>query len=291
MPTIPAKFPVEDFAAWPAMSMDRYASLESMSGARIAKQGDIYWRQVRSFFHRPLIPFRKYDLESTSREFKKFGAFQHAVCEGQPHNSYLNLVVYEDVRSYEARRLHRGPARNLVAAMENGVQVRRLSNEKDFCDQGYPIYLSFYHRAKYSFASHRKRREGFAHWARALFQFPELVLLGGFSGPTLVGFGIACKVQDAVILKTSMHSDQGLTLRTPDLILHHWRQKAQEDGAVDVIYDGGLSTDGIDEFKLRRGARVVSLPAYLHANPLLLRMIKRISKPRYDLLVGHERTD
>ena len=280
---------MDGFDQWPAMSPERYAALELSSGVRIIKQGDVYWRRVRPFFYRPLFPFCKYDSVSINRSFRKFAACQYAVWEGQPSNSFLNLLIYNDVRSYDAEKLRRGPAKNLAFAIEHGLQVRRLFDDRDFCVQGYRAYLSFYNRTKYRFANHRTDRQGFEHWTKTLFRFPELVVLGAFLGPSLVGFGIACAVEGTVIMKTAVHSDLGLELRSPDLLLHLWRLAARNDSNAKMIYDSAMTTPGIDEFKRRRGAVVTALPAHLRASPLLLKTIRRLDKTRYDRLLGSEK--
>src|SRR3954466_10822596 len=98
------------------MSPESYAAAEAASGVRIIKRGDIYWRRVRPFFYRPLFPFCGYDRRSVERSFPKLAAYQHAVLEGQSSNSYLNLIFYDDIRSYDGEKLHRGPVKNISCA-------------------------------------------------------------------------------------------------------------------------------------------------------------------------------
>jgi hypothetical protein len=278
--------PLRDFQSWPPMSVERFAALEGAAGLKISKQSDIYWREVRPFFYRPLAPFCKYDPQKTKRQFRLLAAFQHAVTEGQPSNSYLNFIVFDDLRNYDPGKLHRNAQRNLKAAKKNNLTAARISEEKEFVERGYELYLSFYKRAKYKFATHRTRKEGFAEWAHSLFQFPDMIVLGAYQGDELLGFEMSCRVQDTVVLKTMVHSDKGLELRAPDLILHQWRVAAREDPGIAMIYDSGLSTRGIDEYKLRRGAKVVAEPAYLHANPVLLGVVKKFGRDNYKRLVG-----
>ena len=70
--------PLRDFQSWPPMSVERFAALEGAAGLKISKQSDIYWREVRPFFYRPLAPFCKYDPQKTKRQFRLLAAFQHA---------------------------------------------------------------------------------------------------------------------------------------------------------------------------------------------------------------------
>jgi len=54
-----------------------------------------------------------------------------------------------------------------------------------------------------------------------------------------------------------------------------------------MIYAGlYLQNEGINKFKIERGARVVALPAYLHIHQLILWSFKKLRKNVYDRLVG-----
>ena len=196
--------------------------------------------------------------------FHKLAAYQHAVLEDQSSNSYLNLIVYDNIRSYDGEKLHRGPVKNISLAIERGVKVKRLFDERAFCSQGYEVYLSFYRRTRYGFAKNRIDREGFEQWTKTLFLFPELVVLGALSGRDSSAFGVACAVEGTVIIKSGVHSNVGLELHTPDLMLHHWRLAARNDSTVSTIYDSAvmnmvltnLNVDAVQWSKRRICARV-----------------------------------
>ncbi len=280
---------VENVAPWKAMQVERYVAQEIATGQKkITKQGNVYWRQIRPFFYRPLPPFLQYDLESTTRDFHLLAGFQHGVLNGQPSNSGINLMIFDEVGSYSAGKLHHSVLGNVKRAIKNHVTVRCLTDVVEFSEKGHEAYLSFYERTRYEFATYRLRPEGFARWARALFEFPELLILGAFSGEKLIGYEISCRVLDVLVLKAAVHSDLSLKLRAPDLLLHLMRMRARESGDIAMIYDSCISTPGINQFKIRRGARVATVPAHLHMNRLLLRSLKVVNKARYLQVVGYE---
>jgi hypothetical protein len=271
---------------WPVMSLERFAALEASTGQSVTRQGDMYWKRIRPFFYRPLVPYLQYDTQTVARTFGKLAVFQHAVQDGQPYNSYLNPIIFENPREYEVRKLQSNAQRCLKSAQKNELQVRRITDEGEFCDKGHDVYLSFYQRSGYHYATYRTRKEGFARWSRGLFQFPELLIFGAYKDDELFGFEVTCLVEGAVILKSIVHSDKGLGLRSPDIVLHHCRSLAREDLNVHMIYDSPMSSAGIDQFKIRRGARVLALPARLHANPFLLLVAKKARKALYRRLLG-----
>ena len=273
---------------WSSMTIDRYAALERATGSKVVKIGDLWWQQVRPFFYRPLLPFKKYDLQRTTEDgFSRIAAFQHAVEDGQSRNSYLNPIVFEEARAYDMKKLPYNAQKHIKKALKNNVTVSRIVDEKEFSESAYPCYLSFYERTKYAFAASRRHRDGFSHWSHALFQFPETVVLGAFAGRELLSFEIGCLVEDTFILKTLVNSDKALKLGAPDLLLHGYRISVREQPNIRTIYDSLLGQrSGINEFYLVRGARVLALPAFLHMHPALLWLTRRTNKNTYERLLG-----
>jgi hypothetical protein len=269
------------------MTVDRYAALERATGIKVVKVGDIWWQQVRPFLYRPLLPFRKYDLKKTEDGFAGIGAFQYGVEDGQPSNSYLNPIVFDEPHNYDLKMLRYNVQKHVKKALKNGVTVSRIVDEKEFCESAYPCYVSFYERTKYAFDASRRQKDGFSRWAHALFQFHEMVVLGAFAGRELVSFEIGCLVEDTFILKTLVNSDKALKLGAPDLLLHTYRTGVCEQPNINTIYDSMLGqSSGINEYYIVRGARVLALPAFLHMHPALLWLIRKANKGIHKRLLG-----
>jgi hypothetical protein len=263
---------------WMPMTVDRYAALQRATGGRVWSQGDIWWQQVRPFFYRPVLPFESYDTKYVQK-LSKFVVFQHATKEGQSNNSYLNPIVFNEVKKYEISKISENPRRIIHRASKVGMKIHKFIDAGEFCEQAFPVYLSFYERTKYSYGTHRRRKEGFLQWARSIFQFPEAVILGVQIGGDLLGFEISCLVDQTLIIDTVIHSDKGLKCGSSDWALHHIRLSAREQGGIEQIYHSMFTKNsGINEFKVRRGARIMALPAYLHLHPLWLATVGTFSK-------------
>ncbi|HEY1273188.1 MAG TPA: hypothetical protein VGF08_14435, partial [Terriglobales bacterium] len=102
---------------WKRMSVERYAAEEIATGEKkITRQGEVYWRQVRRFFYRPLPPFIPHDLETTTRNFNVLAAFQHGVLPGQPSNSEIQLMTFGDLGGYSIDKLDYRVAKNIKRA-------------------------------------------------------------------------------------------------------------------------------------------------------------------------------
>jgi hypothetical protein len=268
------------------MGVPRYADFQRAIGLKLTHQGDIWWQQVRPFFYRPLLPFKTYDLKSLDRSHK-LGIFQHAVLNGQRANSYLNPVVFDDLANYELRNIGENGRRNLKRALNKKVRISPISKEREFAEKAYPVYLSFYDRTRYSFDTSRRDKSQFARWTRTIFQFPELLILGAFVDEELVGFEITCLVENVLIIDIVVHSDESLRCGAPDLLLHHQRSIVADCSDIHIIYDSMLAQNrGINEFKLRRGARVLALPALLHLHPFILQSLKMVKQNIYGRLYG-----
>jgi hypothetical protein len=279
-------------SSWLRMSVDRYAALERATAVKVVKKGNIWWHQIRPFLYRPLLPFKKYDLKTAREGFSKISAFQHCVEDGQPHNSCLNPVVFDELHSYDLKNMPGNVQRHVKKALRNRVTVSRIVDEREFSEKAYPVYLSFYERTKYGFDPSRRRKNGFSRWAHAVFKFHEAVVLGAFAGQELVGFEISCLIENTLILKTIVHSQRALRLGCPDLLLHHYRISALEQPDIHAIYDSMLAGNpGINEFKIVRGAKVLALPAFLNIHPIVLWWLKNTTESIYSRLHGFDMHD
>jgi hypothetical protein len=284
--------PLNEISApvWRTMSIDRYAQLVRANGGTVLKQGQIWFNEGHRFFYRPLLPHRKYDLYEARRQISKFGVFQHGVKDDQPQNCYLNMIIFDRLRSYAANTLSGGALRNLKEAMKSGVAVHRTCDPEEFASKGHPVYMSACRRNNYAadtrWGAQRRDPEGFARWTHTIFKFPETIVLGAYAGDELLSFEISWIVEDTLVLSTIVHSDHGIELRAPDLLLHAWRITVRDYPAVNFIFDSLMGSPGVDEFKLRRGARGVALRAYVNINPAALFLIRRIRPGAYARIAG-----
>lgn len=284
--------PLDEFAdpSWRAMTIDRYAQLVQATGGTVLKQGQLWFAQGRRFFYRPLLPHRKYDLYEIRRDVNKLGVFQYGVKDDQPHNCYLNSIIFDRLHSYEARTLGGSALRNLKEAVKNGVAVRRIRDPKEFASKGHPVYMSAYSRTGYGantrWGAQRRDPEGFAKWTHTIFQYPETIVLGAYAGGELLSFEVSWIVQDTLVLSTVVHSRSGIELRAPDLLLHAWRMALRDQPAVNSILDSLLGSSGVDEFKLRRGGRALAVRSYVNISRPALSMMRHIWPHGYSRIVG-----
>jgi len=284
--------PLDEIAApaWQTMSIDRYAQLVEAAGGTVFKQGPVWFREGHRLFYRPLLPHRKYDLCEARRHVTKLGVFQHGVKDNQPHNCYLNFIIFDRLWSYEGTRVSGGALRNLKEATKNGVTVRRISDPEEFASKCYPVYMSAYRRNQYGagtrWGAQRRDPEGFAKWAHMIFQFPETIVLGAYARDQLLSFEISWIVEDTLVLNTIVHSDNGIALRTPDALLHAWRIAVRDQPGVNIIWDSFMGTPGVDEFKLRRGGRALALRAYVNIDRATLFLLRHTWPRAYSRLAG-----
>lgn len=270
------------------MTEDTYAAFERATAMTVIKTGKMWWTQVRPYFYRPLLPFKKYDSKKTRHEFDRMGGYQHGVQEGEPNNSYLNPIIFDDLRNYDPESLRKGARGCLKKALNENLAVRRMTDVEEFSEQGYPAYLSFFNRTRYHFDTSRREKAGFRRWARGVLQFPEAVVLGAFRGEQLVSFEISCLVGDTLIIKTVVHSDAALKVGGPDLLLHYRRTMAASCPEIRFMFDSLLVRDqGVNEFKLSRGAKILSMPSYVHLRPAFLWLMRNVSKSTYARIAGY----
>lgn len=269
------------------MNIDQYAQLEQQTGIPLIKKGEIYWREVRPFFYRPLLPFDPYPIEATSELFPFWNMIQFPVEEKSRANSALNMIVIDDIQTYSIETLHKDRRRDVRKAIQNGVTIKQIHDAESFIPQAYPVYLSFYGRTQYGHHKDRNERETFANWIRTLIAFEDVYLLGAYLNHELIAILVYCIVDGILVGKSLINSEKAIHSRTPDLLLHYTREEIAQKAKVDLIFTGMvLREQGINNFKLWRGAKILSLPAYLKMPSPAKTILKTLKKAEYEFLIG-----
>jgi hypothetical protein len=265
--------------AWRIMSADDYAAFQRTQHETVVRVGDVLWKRVRPFFHRPLFVFEELDPGSVRPPGSAvIGGCQFAVSSAHQANSQLNLRIFTDVQDYSPDHLQENPRRQIRSA-EKRLQIRAITDPEEFKNQAYPVYRSFYERTHYPFLAERRSRIGFARWADGLFRFSGNLVLGADRGGRLGAVGVTQLVDDTVFYSTFFCDDESLRMHAADLMLHVVRLAARERAEVRRIF-AGLHKDGVgvDRFYLLRGCKVVRKPAWLELSRLS-RFLLRVCLP------------
>jgi len=264
---------------WEIMSEEEFAAVEKDSGNTILRRGGVWWRKVRPLFFRPLLPFQSYRSDALKDAFGPLTGYQHLVDPDQPFNSHFNLLIWDRLQEYSLASVSQHTRSKIRKALENRVELNRIEDPESFIDGAYPVYRSFFSRTRYGFKSERQDRAGFEKWARKLLSHPKLMVLGATHEKKLVSVYISCRVGDSVVLKAAINSEEALGLHAPDLAIHNYREQASRIPEIRFLYDSFFQEhDGVNTFKIRRGARVSAFPARLRipaAFELVLRTARR----------------
>jgi hypothetical protein len=272
---------------WQSMSIDEYAHLEGDCGATIQQYGPVWWRRVRPFLYRPLDPFEPTSCDVIRHHLGPMTAVQHPVSDPESANSFYSLIVFDQLNNYCVENLHKHHRRYLREAVRNGIDFKRLLNGKDISDGLHDTYLAFYQRSKYTFSKNRLDRKHFNNWIACHLNQPKTEVTVAFHQNMPVGIYIACLLGDTLIWKTAVNSPLALKLRVPDLILHQYHERTRKQPEIKRIYCGFYSgNSGLDTFKLRRGAKIVTLPTHLRIHPCMLRLFRTFHPSAYQNLIG-----
>jgi hypothetical protein len=265
-----------------AMTADEYAALQIAMGEKVVRSGGVWWRAVRPFFYRPLLPFRELAPDRAAYPtLARLGAAQHLVSEGVPANSSMSLIVFDDPQSYSLELLDKSRRRDLRRSMERFV-VKRLTDVDDFSTSGHPVYLSFYERTRYAYKSDRTDPRRFAEWARTLMGFPKVCVLGAYRDDELVAVGVSFLVEDALFISSIFAESSALAGLVSESVLHGMREQVAGVRDVNLIFAAMAGMErGLDNFYLLRGARLESKPAWLSLNPLMSIVLQTLRPDSY----------
>ncbi|HPL63719.1 MAG TPA: hypothetical protein PK587_08130 [Syntrophales bacterium] len=265
----------------PAMTIAEHAALEEQAGARVRHSGGIWWRQVRPFFYRPVHLFLRAEPEKASPPAGSvLAGYQHLVTGEKGANSKMNFIVTDNTGEYSISSIA-SKYRRAIRKSARHLEIRRISDPAEFIDAGHPVYLEFFARTQYRWKRERENKESFAAWAGVLVQSPKVLVFGLYHEGILCCINVAYSVEDVIYYSSSFSNSTGLRFNAPEYSLHLIREFAAECRGAQMVFMGIAGSKGsLDDFKLRRGCRRSSEPAYYRMNPITLLLI-RILRPDY----------
>lgn len=245
------------------MTPAEYAAMERELGAKVVERGGIFWRQVRPFFYRPVLPTDEFSVAQMQKPFGFPNGFQHAIAAGEPANSQINFIMLVGLSDYSIEHLGRR-RKQLVRAASQNFQVRPLRDLREFKEQGFRAYRSFYNRTGYSHRADRKDEKTFQDWAEKVFSNPKVILLGAYGPEGLVGVSRSYLVGNTLVYATLFCETEALKKNVGELMFHELRVFAAGYNRIREIYVRNYQAgNSLDQYYLLRGCKLVSKPARL----------------------------
>lgn len=274
-----------DFPLHP-LSPAEYAAVERELGAKIVERNGIFWRQVRPFFFRPVLPTLEFSAAEVSKPFGWPNGFQHALAAGTAANSQMNFLMLDGLRDYSVEQLGRR-RKQLVRSASQIFQVRPLRDLREFQAQGFQAYRSFYNRTGYTHRADRKSETAFHQWAEKVFSHPKVILLGGYGPDGLVGVSRSYLVAGTLVYATLFCETEALKKNLGELMLHELRRLAAHDSRIAEIFVRNCQNgNSLDQYYLLRGCKLVSKPARLVLPAAVRTGIKFFLPRQHALLTG-----
>ena len=270
------------------MTLGEYAEFQVRFGVKIVHCDGGFWRQVRPFFYRPLLPVELLQAPAVSRPVGWPGGFQYIVAQGSPANSTMNFVMVDDPQNYSLEGLSH-KRRQLIKRSAQDFEVRPVDNPKELKESGHPVYLSFFERTRYAYKSDRQTKVVFDRWVDTLFSTPKTILLGGYGPDGLRAISTSSWVNHTLVYSTLICETAALKKNLGELMFHEVRRRAARQPLIKQIfvrpYQGGNS---LDEYYLFRGCRLARMPARLEMSTAILNMIRWTMPRQYKLLIGED---
>ena len=266
------------------MTVDGYAEVQTAVGVRVERVGEVYWTRVRRVFCRPLLPHEA--LTKNLAEARRAGCagFQCVVADPQSANSTMGFIIFEREPDYSLGAVSHN-RRRLIKSAAKLLEVRPIRDLPELQTQGYAAYAEFYRRTRYEYLASRRRAANFRQWAAAQLADPRATLLGAYRGGRLEAVSVAFWVRDTLLYASHFSTEEALRQGASELLLHALREAAARTPGIAQIfarrYQGG---NGMDQYYLMRGAKLVHKPARLQLEPLM-RLGLRLCRPQqYALL-------
>ena len=270
---------------WDRMTMDEFATCQQAEGLKVVQIDGTWWVEIRPFFFRPLFPFAQLDPQQQRYPKKALlGGYLHAVPAGMPANSTMNFFVYDDLKNYSISSLSSKRRKAITRGMKN-FTAKLLTNQKEFIDGAYEVYISFQKRTNYSYKDERVNRQAFEEWSRSLFTRPKVTKVGIYHQDKLCAVETSYLIEDVIIGDTLFANDMSLKLDVTDFIYHRVREAAVQTDARYVFTGFPTGVMSLDQSKFIRGCKLLTIPARCKINPVTLSVVKVFMKSSYDKLL------
>ena len=271
---------------WDPMTIDDFAQYKREDGMKVVKVDGVWWAEVRHFFFRPLVPF--HELEPWSKRYPAkaiLGGFLHVVPSHVQTKSCINFHVYDDLKNYSLDILSSNRRRKIRMGL-NKFTDRQITDVDEFVACGYEIYKIFFARTNYWYKNNRTQKEEFRAWARTMYDYPQIDKIGVYLNDKICAIVTSFQIDDIIFGDNLFSDNVGLNQNVVDFIMHRFRETAASTDAK--YFFSGLPTgkDSLDSSKLKRGCKLLSLPAYCKINPAALLLARLVMKDSYHKLLA-----
>jgi uncharacterized protein YcgL (UPF0745 family) len=271
---------------WEPMTIDEYAAFQRSSGAKVVKIRDTWWTEARPFFFRPLFPFAEINPQFNKYPIQSLlGGILHLVPSGVFSNSYMNLLLYDELKYYSTDKLSAKQRWILKKGLDNFCAMR-ITDLNQFVEEACTIYKSFYDRTSYFYKKERTNKEHFAAWAKPFFEYPKIVVMGAYHQDKLSAIDISYRVEDIIIDDIFFSDSQSQPLKVTDFLVHTLRETAKSTDARLLFRGFPTGKQTLDESKVTRGCKILKMPAYCKINPLALYVGKAFMNESYKKLIA-----
>jgi hypothetical protein len=267
------------------MTVDEFADYQIAIGSAVERYGALYWLRKKGLFFRPLLLHEAFSPSASDLPPLGLGGFQYIVPDWHEANSTMRFLILDDVHAYALGKLQ-SKRRLLIKNAAKLFVVRPIKEIAEFQEQGFHAYSSFYQRTRYQYKPERTRRSQFDQWADAVLKCTKALVLGGYDqGGKLKSVSISHWVGKSLLYSTFFSDTPTLQKGIGELMFHVLRETASRTpGIEDVMvrrYQGG---NGMDNYYLLRGARLVCRPAKLRLHPAAKWILKSCFPARYATL-------
>ena len=270
------------------MTLREYADLQTQFGVRVVGQGGFYWRQVRPFFYRPLLPIEAYPHDPSRPPVMWPGGFQYVVADPKEANSTMNFIMLDNLGGYTLDGLFH-KRRQLIKRAGRYFTVRPVTDARELKEQGHRVYLSFLQRTGYPYKADRKNKAVFEQWVDTLCSNPKTILMGGYGPNGLVAISSSYWINRTLVYSTLISDTDSMHKNVGELMFHEVRQMAaQQPGIAEIFVRGYQGGNSIDQYYLHRDCHLVRKSARLEMPALTHTLLRWLQPRKYELLRGKD---
>jgi hypothetical protein len=236
------------------------AAQMAAAGQKVIERDGVFFKELASGFFAPvnLLAIRERVIRRVP------GTLGHKMVVADPRhaNGYLNIMVVQDIPSYDLKLFKKKRRWELRKSLEC-VEVHWLEDPAVLLTQrAHDVDVSFRERTEWG---ERRSEADFEANMKRLMRDEGLRWFGGYIDGKLAGYAVLMVVcRNGCIGHIATHTDH-LSTGINGALLYEICRRCRESGVVDQIYFGLWSTkSSLNRFKERMLFKRRDLPAYVH---------------------------
>ena len=276
------------------MSQAEYVQQLIELGEKIHCYKNVWWLEVKPFYYWPIDLFQPLSAPyAKANPCQALVGYEYLTNTPSQANSRLLMMSLEDPSSYQLEKLC-PKKRNQIKRGLEAIDVKPITDQKQFIKQGYQINLSALKRQgrKPAIAKLYTSPTQWQHRISKLFPLKDREIWGAYFKKQLVAYIRTLKIEKTIFITNAMSHSDYLSYYPNDALIYTYlkHQKENNRQLKRIVFGLFCNKPTLNKFKQQLGFQKTAYPLFRWVNPLIKPLI-RFTKYRHYFYVNDQKSE